>query len=759
MAQGFGVSNGMTLLDEDEAGVAKKREREFRSRLRSCPAYSQVFRNGQIVHRRVLDILKKDGKRRVGVDHGHQLGLMALSMSSMLMDPPAMKAARKASNDHEWLEDQPCRIAWPLAIGAGKTLIAASTCRLAVDNIREDPTLRGIQSRGVLYTASSIDLLGNMVQALTSMGVRRDDIGVFHANKDSAVPTIEEDDVGNYPVLLVAQQRVTSISTGLDVEKKLGALVQFRGKDRLTIWDEAFRAALAVSCELAQLGFAVDVLRGRIDADPRGALADRNDSELLPRRDAKEFLSLLQGIYDQAAGGAASRAGKGASATKIDPFGLPPMSVAQMDMIGTAGGILHQLKMEGPGDALKALAQMVEAGGLEVCLLRGRADTVRTRALVRARMVIAKQLQRLVVLDAGYLTSMISRLDPTLKPGGGVSFATNTLQPKRFSNVRIVFHSGPSGRGSRSTSLDNDLVRERQITEQVRRIKDVPLGETSLVVTHKRRGQGTDFRGEIEKELSRVHPGWNDMVGETQRVSVIEWGQHVGMNCWRDCKHAFAIGVLRRSWYGDLRSDAFATAQDNRAVVEGLDPFMVEANQVAEAIMQLVGRLAARFTDNGEAEAAELHLYYLEGCGAFAGRAPCKGSPLWESLLEILPGVQICSDSEPPAVSGASTVADATEKVFAEVEGESISSLKLRPLVMALLPAGGEGISDKVFKAGLRLLQERNLAKAAAGQACWLKPTMDSRAWERHDPANKSPVLSTTEGTCRQASAAVEVSA
>ena len=219
------------------------------------------------------------------------------------------------------------------------------------------------------------------------------------------------------------------------------------------------------------------------------------------------------------------------------------------------------------------------------------------------------------------------------------------------------------------------------------------------------------------------------------------------MNCWRDCKHAFAVGVLRRSWYGDLRSDAFAVAQENKAVVEGLDPFMVEANQVAEAIMQLVGRLAARFTDNGEAEAAELHLYYLEGCGAFAGRAPCKGSPLWESLLEILPGVQLCSDSEPPAVSGASTVADAAEKALDGVEANSISSARLRPLVMALLPAKGEGISDKVFKAGLRLLQERNLAKATAGQRCWLKPAPDSRGWERHDPAIKSPLSSPGQGT------------
>lgn len=693
-------------------------------------AFGETYDRAKEVLARVAVVLRKSGP--IGEDHGSQIAAMALSMTTMLLDRDAMGEVAEASGFRPFFESEPCRIAWPLAIGAGKTITAASVMRLAADLTRHRSVLHKPLARGVLYSASSVQHLGNMVESLKYMGVPERDIGVFHGYPEATPAPIEESTVGDYPLLLVTQQRLQAITSKPNARDALDALLQFRGKDRLTIWDEAFRSSMADSCELHQLESALLVLKGQIAKE--GAIRGGNGEALMSATDSLAVVEMLDAIQVDATEGLTGLRRRGDPSVSAKAFPLPMVRERDVDLLDDVVQSFHRQKLVGPAEALGGLRNMLLAGGLEVALLQGRGGTAASTAILRARLVIDDHLQRLVVLDAAYSKSMISRLDPTLRISDGGLLVERELQPKLFSNVTIRFHRGPSGRGSQSTGLDDKASRNRQIVEQVRRIQAVPLGSPSLVITHKKRPNAPDFKGEIEAELNKSLPGWREVVNGAPRVSVIEWGQHVGLNDWRTCTHAFTVGVLRRVWSGDLVKESYAAARGDEARLAGLDPIWVEANKAAEELMQFIGRTNARATVAGQAGAASVDVYYQESHPSFAGLAPCEGSPLWVCLKEMLPGVVLCSDSEPPLPSGAELVATATAQVLDAMEKGEISSAKLRSLVMERLKEAGTTVSDDVYWAGLKRLQEQNELRAKAGEVCWLKPEPKSRSWRRVDP-------------------------
>jgi hypothetical protein len=109
--------------------------------------------------------------------------------------------------------------------------------------------------------------------------------------------------------------------------------------------------------------------------------------------------------------------------------------------------------------------------------------------------------------------------------------------------------------------------------------------------------------------------------------------------------------------------------------------------------------------------------------------APCEGSPLWEDLKRMMPGCVLISSATPPKKSGAGLVAEVAAQVLEEVAGDQITTASLKLMVLARLPGGGAGVSDVVFKAGIKNLAEANAKRAAAGEPVWVKPTPTSRSW------------------------------
>jgi hypothetical protein len=337
-----------------------------------------------------------------------------------------------------------------------------------------------------------------------------------------------------------------------------------------------------------------------------------------------------------------------------------------------------------------------------------------------------------VVLDAGYTTNLIARMDPTVQLASGAAYAEGALVPKLFHSVSVNCYPDHSGRGNAliKEGLGNTRVRRRLISEQVDRISRVPLGELSLVVTFSRRdGDGIDFKAEIEAELDAQCRGWRDMVNGHQRVTVICWGEHVGANDWRECRHLFFVGVMRRKWAGDLGVTAFAASRQDESIWGDVSPHQVEVNQAAQEIMQAIGRGHARTTINGQAGQMTIHLPWKEGAGRFRGMAPCEGSPLWQELVKMMPGCVITSTGRPRKLSGAELVEEAATQALGEVTAARITTRDLKARVIERLP--GRTISDRVFGQGLKRLAEANAERAAAGETCWIKPSEDARSWVR----------------------------
>jgi len=767
MAKGFGgeiaaatgfrsrrSSSLMAQLRMEAAETPKQRSmRLLIEAMHQSPAIEELVMRAFAVEDRVLEKLSCSGQ--IGEDHASLIRLMAMSLTSGLLDDDALGECRKVELFQPWLDGSAARVAWSVAVGGGKTLCAASLCREVADAITGGTGSLKPQIRGVLYSASSLALLVNMKAALADMGVPDGVVGVFHSDPKARLdlPTIKKSELGNYPVLLCTQQMLQSASARYENKRReprqiivgtdLEDLLLFKGKDRLAIWDEAFQSSLAESASVTPLTHGLGSLRESVSRlDPGGVIELQESSKaepepyLLTKEAGEALVRLVDGLCHQSEEAAVlAKRGKPVSIV------LPGIDEIQRDQMAKVGTWLRKADSPGPAEAIEAIAEMSATGGLEVSLLKGGPKTM---AIVRPRVVISDRLKRLVVLDAGYVTSAISQMDPTLHLAAGADYAGRKLQPKMFSKVVVQFYCGHSGRGREheGTGLINTKTRAALIREQVERIGRVPLGEKSLVVTFARKNSGIDFKGEIENELERSCPGWDDQINGTNRVTVITWGEHVGMNSWRDCQHMFFVGVLRRSWAGDLMTKAWAASRGDVDAFGSVDPLQVEANQAAHEIMQAIGRGHARATINGEAGQMTVHIPYKESLPRYVGMAPCPGSPLWEELTRMLPGCSMQSESRPPKASGADQVMTAAKQALDALEVDQITTIKLKPLVMAQLPEGGAGVTDKVFKGGLKALAEANAKKAAAGEPCWIKPAETSRSWVRSPtPGEPCPPL------------------
>ena len=700
--------------------------------------FAQLMVTALQIEQRVTKVLQRSGP--IGEDHGSLVRLMALSLTSGLLDERGMKECHRACPMQEWLDAAPRRVAWSVAVGGGKTLTAASLCRAVADLTADDPELKGSLSRGVLYSCRTHKLIAGMLQALEVMGVPREQVGVWHTSDDAAVASIKRGDIGQFPILLTTQAQLQNGSARHDGTGLVGdgvgleELLVYGGKDRLVVWDEAFQSTLAESADTESLSMAFGALRERVkELGPDDVLslreveseAKRRPSDVLRRDAGRRLLSLLEGVQ-----GPLVKAAK-AAGDHPQSVRLPAIDEGVIERLKAVASWLRTRRSLGPADAIEALAEMTTAGGLSVSMLKGRKGS---HTVVQPVVVISDRLKRLVVLDACYTTNAIAQMDQSLQLASGAMYAGRELTPKLFDQVKVHCYCGHSGRGDgmKQEGLAHTATRLKLIREQVDRISRVPLGETSLVITYsKREGDPIDFKAEIEDRLDEHCPGWRDQVGETQRVTVITWGEHVGANDWRNCRHVFFVGVLRRAWTGDLAGEAFAAARGDVQAYQAQRPSEIEANQAAQEIMQAIGRGHARATINGHAGELTVHLPYKESAGRFKGMAPCPGSPLWQELKAMMPGCVLVSDSRAPKASGADLVAEAAERALATVEGNQASTTVLKPLVMAQLPDGGAAISDQVFHRGLKLLAERNQARLAAGESCWVKPSPTARSWVR----------------------------
>ncbi len=705
------------------------------------PLLRDVIFMGLHIERRVSEVLKRSGP--IGTDHESGLMLMGLSMASSLLDDDAMKRCQRVELASGWWQPRPGRVAWSLAVGAGKTLMAASLCRAVVDQLQGDPALTTAISRGLVYTARTHQLLEGMLATLTDkdMGVRRELIGVFHGTAGADLPSIKREELSQFPILLTTQAQIQSASARHDAgiepdQLDLEELLVYGGKDRLCIWDEAFQSSLADSVKTVDLAGAVGLLDrvmpkktvgGAWDLRQSSSPAARTEADVVSAEQATELIKLLDRIEKQA--DVTENSGR------VSELRLPPLPDLSVQRLKNLSGWLETTSNYGAASAVDAIAEMATAGAVQVSLLQPANGGTKSGTIVRPKVVISDRLQRLIVLDAGHINSALAQMDPTVQLANGAQYAERELTPKLFNAVTITCSKGPSGRSMNGDTGHGDAgPRGRLIRYQVERVARTPTSDHSLVVTYKTRGR-TDFISEIKAELDKKVPNWADPMEDGKpRVEIITWGQHVGSNDWRHCKHLFFIGVLRRTWSGDLDAQSFAAGREDSGAWQSVRPLDVEVNQAACEIMQAIGRGHARVTVNGQAGVMNVSLPWIEGPGKYQGLAPQPGSPLWVQLEQMMPGVNLVSDTPRRKLSGedrarAALIA-ALDKLPAE-EGSKILSKDLFVRAKDELPPLPEGfrVSDACFKEAALKLATETTERRSRGEACWHKMTPSSRTW------------------------------
>lgn len=726
------------------------------------PAIRELTSVGLDVAGMVLRRLEEHGE--VSVEHKYLLELMGMSFAGMLLPEETVPQVFDAHPMKAWLQPSVKRIAWSPDVGCGKTSIATALAVQVSRMLRSSCQWHSCR-RGLLYCASRVNLLADFREGLLAEGVDADDVGFLHSysKQDCGVASIERSEAGRYPILLATQamftglladDRISSAREALGGPRKrkkgtgLSTLLRHAGKERLVVWDESFGSAMADSASIAQLERAVGVLLVDLSKGPIAVEHQRRRFVVKPE-DGKRALAAVSHVCAEARDKLNST--QALEKVSIDPIAIPPIGEQEIAALDVMGTHLQKCDVKGLAAAVFGFAAIAPAGNLDPVIVRGKGkgNEEATTAL-RPRVIVPDAVKRLVVLDANYRDSVMSQMDETVVPAA----PEKVQRVKGYSGVNVYFYRGASGRGSAdSGGLFDDKERARVIRDQVMRCAAIPDGEKALFITYKSNDGEPDFVGEIKRELAWRFPGWDEVVEgrtgtRTKRVEIVTWGSdHVGSNRHRDVTHFFTVGVFSRDWASSsrsdtLRSEAVALSRGDSSVVNRFRPSQIVANQCACELVQAMGRTNMRHTINGQAGKLTAHIVYKERYSFHRGYAPHEGSPVWEELKSKLPGASFATSEKTRRQSGEQKVAAAAMQVLGELPRgvDQISTRKLKPLVLELIPGGGQAIGDDAFQNGMIKLQDEMLLLQAEGQDCWLKPDAKARSWVRHSPTKPSAV-------------------
>lgn len=721
----------------------------------TCLHVRALMETAWAIEAHVLEVLSRRGP--VGADHSAVIEHLSVAMASMLLEPEAMLEVLKVAPQelHLFLETGRMRVAFALAVGLGKTLTTTALAIAIVKALDLDPYLRDPMSRGLLYTTSNIRLLCDFRQALLDGGVPEDRIGLVYSDsvKDCPVPSIKNAHVGHYPILL-ATQAMVSAATARDHlpeavtgdKLRVDELITYRGRERLTVWDEAFSAALAEGASRFQLALAESMLQG--EAFRQEVL--RTGDQRLTAEDLEALsvgmTELVTGIDRAAEEVAAAMKGKGSREvrTVTIPDELSERSIQLRDL----GYVIKNSNNGSLGDTLISVSAMASAGGVEISVLGEPGDGRKSDEhlhLLRARVVVANRIKRLLILDANFEASVLARMEPTVKLATSSAWLGRELEPVRYDKVSLRFYASNAGRGAMTgKGLDNTRIRRRLIKEQVERAVLTPPDERCLFITfnQKEDQRGPDFVGEIQEALKKQCTGGPQTVmvnGQLKpRFEVLTWGAHEGLNDYSDCTHLFFVGVMFRPWLSDstdssLRNALFIRCSDDHGAFGGVGPEDLVMNQVFCALRQALGRGSMRAVVDGQASRMVAHIPVKELSKPWTGKAPCKGSPLWEQMSQWLPGVQMESASVAPPPTNLQLVQEAADYIWASQPAEvtSMSTKVLVGKIDEILSQAGITASKETKAEAFRILTRRSEELHRRGAECWVRPSPTARSWVR----------------------------
>lgn len=498
---------------------------------------------------------------------------------------------------HLAITREPGRVAYPLAVGVGKTQSIASWCA-AVHRLDLDLS--------ILVCQEKVNSLEELYRDLLKKGIPAERIGILHskphdpqrAHRDetyASLPSCDLRDVSSYQYLLVTHAK---IKTRKDIDR----LNAYGGEERsLCIWDESLlknegRWVLASEIEHG-LSAGVNTMRG-LFADPE---AKQNATAWNALKYIEECISKLAKVIRERADYGKDR----------EPVRLPERDAEVIEgyerslrQIMSGGKIARQMV-----EQIAAFLQISQEPIRMVQLGAGQSGDGAITYLPR----VPDALQRIVVLDASYLVRELGKLDKTLR------CVPDYEHVKQFDAVTVEQVREYGGRNTVRKLRSNSRL-TRLVVEDV---LAVPKNEAVLVITYKSKGRrgpiqtlkdaledaGVDLDQTIYAQLWNAQKRCMEIV-EKPRYVFLHWGQEKAVSRYSYCQNMIAVGVLRRDLL-DLSSSIVAQTEDHRSELADDREFLakVSASEQFYRLQQFIGRGSAREMLNGHAKPSRIKVY------------------------------------------------------------------------------------------------------------------------------------------------------
>jgi len=567
------------------------------------------------------------------------------------------------------------RLAFPIQTGLGKTQSIIAFASTLVE--------QGHYQVGMIVCASKVEALCDLKRALIAEGVPSERIGLVHSykyDKNKAEKHFKEqcelpqgyaslhrtEDNQQRQILLATHQRIKG---GVGLE----GLNIYNGKPRnLLIWDESLLTSEARSVSFLDLARGLNLL----------------DTPEVPKSDEqKKAIAYLK--HCKAIIAADIERQKNDPSEKPRELTFPLLSDQQLTQYKNAIG------EEDPVEPLKVLLKMSQNP------LRVVADVEQGGGVITYDIVVPKELDNIVILDASHLIRDLARMDST------IVIANIESDIVSYENVTVHQLFFPSGRNSMNKEFGKRRGSRLVSKEIIDVIKGIPQDEGIIVFTFKRRGKldfthllksdledaGIDTEAEIEVNIGGTSATTEKI--KKPRIVFLTWGNETSLSEFSYCSNVIFAGVLHRS-HIDIGSAITGQKDDLCMELRNQQIRQVIQSEVAHCVYQAMSRGSSRVIDGALTRQMKVWLIHKSNLEPLIGR--------------VMPGIkwrQWTPKYLPLSETKVSRLAEDIGGLIETFPGDlrSISTNKLKSLLTL------QGVPPRSFT--------RAVKKAVSGQTGW----------------------------------------
>lgn len=476
------------------------------------------------------------------------------------------------------------RYAFPLATGLGKT--QSIVAWLAALNYFNHNHI------SVAVCASKVEALCDLKRDLMKWEVPEDSIGLYHTYRydksrigESGFASLPStDDHSSKQILLVTHNRVR----GKCGPEKYNT---FQGNPRnLLIWDESLLVSDTRAINYREVKGGVAWLKAVITGRDK-------------RREVFEYLEAC----DELLSAELNRARKGGPPKVIRLPEIPPSK-------------LHDFKTSlGRHQAVTPLRSLLDMSQTNQRI----ALTDQGGGVITYAVVVPRELQNVVILDASHTIRELVKLDTSIKQTNLGRYSENILS---YENVTVHQLEHPSGRSTMTKAFSSSKRESRKLSLEITEVvKSIPKDEGIIIFTFKKRDREVNFEKILKRDFMADGIDINAKLGDRDRIVWLTWGNETSLSEFSYCSNVIFAGVLHR----DHIEIASAIAGQKDDLLTPITTKLVRdvvRSEIGHCLYQAMSRGSCRIVRGGVTLPMNVWLIH-------------RDSTIHELLEKVMPGV------------------------------------------------------------------------------------------------------------------------